>query len=187
VVILGLGNPGKSYLNNRHNVGVKVISELISRSRLIKSWKRKYFRACEIEICGRNVIVAKPSTFMNESGKAALALCTGFGLKPDEILLVYDDINLALGKIRIRKKGSSGGHKGVQSVIEAIGTEEFPRIKLGIGMPSENMDLVDYVLSDFHEDEKPIAQQMIKDAAEAIELVLNEGIEKAMAVFNGKG
>jgi len=187
VVILGLGNPGKNYINNRHNIGVKVISELISRASLSKKWKRKYFRASEIEICGRNVIVARPSTFMNESGKAAIALCTSFDIKPNEILLVYDDVNLALGKIRIRKKGSSGGHKGVQSVIESIGTEEFPRIKLGIGMPSEEMNLVDYVLSDFTEEEKPIVKQMIVDAVDAIGLILKEGIEKAMSIVNGKG
>ncbi|MGB9641906.1 MAG: aminoacyl-tRNA hydrolase [Candidatus Ratteibacteria bacterium] len=187
MVILGLGNPGKNYINNRHNIGAKVISELISRACLTKSWKRKYFRATEIEICGRTVIVARSSTFMNESGKAALALCTSFDIKPDEILLVYDDVNLALGKIRIRKKGSSGGHKGIQSVIESIGTEEFPRIKLGIGMPPEGMDLVEYVLSDFTEEEKPIARQMVKDAADAIELILKEGIEKAMSIVNGKG
>lgn len=187
MVILGLGNPGKKYFYNRHNVGLRVISELLSRVQIIKrTWRQKYFRAREVEICSKNVILATTTTFMNESGTAALAICTKFNIKPDELFLIYDDVNLDPGRLRIKKKGSSGGHKGVQSIIDALGTEEIPRLKLGIGMPEGNQNLVDYVLSDFKDAEKDIVEKMIKDAADAVELILKEGIEKAMAQVNGR-
>jgi len=187
VVILGLGNPGKKYHKNRHNIGARLIEQL--RKKAISTnqvWKQKYFSASEIVISSQQVIVAAPRTFMNESGLAALSICTKFDIKPQELMVVYDDINLEKGVLRIRKKGSSGGHKGVQSIIDYLGTEEFPRIKMGIGMPEPKHDLVEYVLSDFPEEEKDIVQQLITDGTMAVELILNEGIEKAMAVINGK-
>ncbi len=187
MVILGLGNPGKKYHKNRHNIGARLIEQL--RKKAISTnqvWKQKYFSASEIVISSQQVIVAAPRTFMNESGLAALSICTKFDIKPQELMVVYDDINLEKGVLRIRKKGSSGGHKGVQSIIDYLGTEEFPRIKMGIGMPEPKHDLVEYVLSDFPEEEKDIVQQLITDGTMAVELILNEGIEKAMAVINGK-
>lgn len=185
-VILGLGNPGRKYAHNRHNVGVCVISELIKRAATkSRTYKSKYFMAWEIEIGCCSVIVAKPATFMNENWKAAYALCTRFSIKPHELLLIYDDVSLPLGKLRIRKKGSSGGHKGVQSIIENLHTEDFPRLKLGIGSPTDKQNLVEYVLSDFAEEEKTTAEEMIKNAANAVELILKEDIEKAMAKING--
>ncbi len=186
MVILGLGNPGRKYARTRHNAGARVIAELLRRAEAeTQKWKSKYFRAWQIEISSRSIIVAKPTTFMNESGKAALAVCTKFNIKPCELLIVYDDINLPLGKLRVRKKGSSGGHKGVQSIIENLHTEDFLRLKLGIGMPADGEDLVEYVLSGFAEEEKIAAEEMIKNGADAIELILKEGIEKAMSRING--
>lgn len=187
MVILGLGNPGRKYSNNRHNIGARVIKALLLKKdiSIIRRWRQKYFFASEIELSSKHLIVAIPRTFMNESGKAAVSICTKFGIKPEELFLVYDDINLEIGIMRIRKKGSSGGHKGVQSIIESLGTQDIPRLRIGIGMPQDGQDLVDYVLSDFREDEKEIAQKMINEAISAIELIVNQGIEKAMSLVNG--
>ncbi|MCM8759269.1 MAG: aminoacyl-tRNA hydrolase [Candidatus Omnitrophica bacterium] len=188
MVILGLGNPGKKYYNNRHNIGAKVAEEILKRANsVIRRWRQKYFFASSIEIFSKALIVAVPRTFMNESGKAAASICTRFNIKPEELFLIYDDINLEIGMLRIRKKGSSGGHKGVQSIIDALGTENIPRLRMGIGMPQQGQDLVEYVLSDFQKEEKETVQKMIMEAVSAIEILLNEGIEKAMAQVNSKG
>ena len=188
MVILGLGNPGKKYHNNRHNIGARVVEKLIKRAASINQrWKSRYFFAREIELSSKCVIVVVSRTFMNESGKAALAICKKFNIKPGELFLIYDDINLEMGVLRIKKKGSSGGHKGVQSIIQALGTEDIPRLKIGIGMPEPGNDLVRYVLSDFSSEEKNIVEQMINEGATAIEMVLSQGIEKAMSLVNGKG
>lgn len=188
MVILGLGNPGEKYYFNRHNIGARVIEELLKRATSVnKKWRQKYFLASDIEIYSKPVIVAIPRTFMNESGKAAISISTKFNVKPEELFLIYDDINLEIGILKIRRKGSSGGHKGVQSIIDTLGTQDIPRLRMGIGMPQPGKDLVEYVLSNFQEDEKEIAQKMIEDAASVIELILNQDIEKAMAVVNGKG
>ncbi len=187
MVILGLGNPDRKYACTRHNAGKRVIDELLTRkTEEIQNWRSKYFRAWEIKINSHITVVAKPRTFMNESGKAALAINTKFCINPCELLVIYDDINLPLGKLRIRKKGSSGGHKGVQSIIDNLNTENFPRIRIGIGMPANGQNLVEYVLSDFTEEEKNTADEMVKNAADAVELILKEGIEKAMAKINGQ-
>ncbi|MCM8764754.1 MAG: aminoacyl-tRNA hydrolase [Candidatus Omnitrophica bacterium] len=188
MVILGLGNPGRKYYNNRHNIGARVIEALVKRATSIKQkWRCRYFLARKVEISSKLVIVAVPRTFMNESGKAALAICTKFNTKPDELFLIYDDINLELGILRIKRKGSSGGHKGVQSIIDFLGTEEIPRLKIGVGMPEPEQDLVGYVLSDFSSEEKKIAEEIINEGATSIEMLLSQGIEKTMALVNRKG
>ncbi|MCM8822008.1 MAG: aminoacyl-tRNA hydrolase [Candidatus Omnitrophica bacterium] len=188
MVILGLGNPGKKYCNNRHNIGARVAEELLKRPASInQKWRCRHFLANEIEISSGYAIVAVPRTFMNESGKAALGICKKFNIKPGELFVIYDDVNLEMGILRIKRKGSSGGHKGVQSIIDSLGTEDIPRLKMGIGMPQPGQDLVEYVLSDFTEEEKNMVEQMISQGATAVEIVLNQGIEKAMALINGKG
>ena len=187
MVILGLGNPGRKYLYTRHNVGILVVSEILSHraTAKIQTWKSKYFRAWDIEINLIRAIAAKPAVFMNENGKAALGICSKFHIKPSELFVIYDDVNLPLGRLRIRKKGSAGGHKGVQSIIETLATDNFPRLKIGIGRPAEGDDLVEYVLSGFAGREKVLANEMVRNAADVIELILKEGIDKTMAKING--
>ncbi|MCX7705624.1 MAG: aminoacyl-tRNA hydrolase [bacterium] len=188
MVILGLGNPGQKYHNTRHNIGAKVIKELLKTADSVqKKWRHIYFFASEIEIENNKVVVAVPRTFMNESGKAALSICTKFKIKPDELFLIYDDINLEMGTLRIRKKGSSGGHKGVQSIIDLLGTQNIPRLRIGIGKPQAGQNLVDYVLSDFQDDEKELVNQMIQNAVSIIKMILNQGLEKTMSLINAKG
>lgn len=186
MVILGIGNPGRKYAFTRHNAGVMAVKEFLNRTEKIKQFWSRSFRAWETKFENQSIIIVRSSVFMNESGKAALAVCSRFKIKPEELFVVYDDVNLPLGRLRIKRKGSSGGHKGIQSIIQSLNTEEFPRLKIGIGMPADNKDLVDYVLSEFSEEEKEIAEEMIKRAADAIEIVLKEGIEKAMAKVNGQ-
>lgn len=185
VIIVGLGNPGRSYSRTRHNIGFRVIDLLVKKYEPAESWKRKFFLAWQLAIGDRRFIAAKGRTFMNESGLPVQSLCTSFRATPQDLVIVYDDVNLPLGKIRIRRKGSSGGHKGIKSIIETLGTEEFIRIKLGIGEPESGENLVEYVLSEFRREEIKTVSTMLEQATDAIRCILTEGIDRAMTLYNG--
>ena len=190
-LIVGLGNPGRDYANNRHNVGFKCV-DLFGREHGISLTQRgARSKLGTGEIAGIKIVLAKPQTFMNLSGEAVSALVHRYRLSPEDILVIHDDLDLPLGKIRIRERGSSGGHNGLKSIISHLGTQDFPRIRVGIapaeggdGAAAPEVDAIEHVLSDFTEAEKTVMGEAYAKAAAAIECVLTEGIAAAMNKYN---
>ncbi len=182
--IIGLGNPGEAYAGTRHNVGFWVVSLLAQRHAIPLNHHRYNARYGHGEIAGVPVLLVQPMTFMNRSGEAVRPLLKAHQLTPQQMLVVYDDVALPLGTLRLRPRGSAGGHNGMRSIIAVLGTEEFPRLRIGIGAPPEGMDTADYVLSPFDEHEKPLMRQMLEHAADACEAWLTEPIEQVMSRFN---
>lgn len=185
VLITGLGNPGAYYAGTRHNIGFRVIDRLAS-GLYATNWRLKCKAlAGSADLSGEKVILAKPQTYMNRSGEAVKALLKWYGLGNFDLLVICDDLDLPPGQLRIRKKGSDGGHQGLKSVIEMIGSKEFVRIRVGIGRPAEpGMDVADWVLGRFSAEEEPVIEQVIEKAAQAAQVVVTDGPEKAMNRFN---
>jgi len=183
-LLVGLGNPGIEYAFTRHNVGFWVIDELLSRcgTRLKEAKCHSYF--VQASLGEKEVILAKPLTFMNRSGVAVAALLKLFSLAPENLLVIYDDLDLPLGRIRLRPGGGSGGHKGVASIIALLKNEGFPRLRVGVGRPATGEDEVDYLLSPFTPQEERKILQSVLTAADAIEVFLSKGLEEAMNRFN---
>jgi len=182
--VIGLGNIGDKYSGTRHNLGFEVINAISYKWRVRpKPGKGNYYFAHH-KYAGRIITLVWPTAYMNNSGMAAEQVMEVLSLTPEEILVVYDDLNLPLGKIRIRQGGSSGGHNGIGSVIEHTGTENIPRIRLGIGPLPENADQVNFVLGKFSEDEQKFADKMIGQAADAVLYSLKHGLEDAMTKYN---
>jgi PTH1 family peptidyl-tRNA hydrolase len=181
---IGLGNPGRRYALTRHNLGFRVI-EVLSRRLVITL--RLIQGPCLLGT-GRldhdRIGLAQPATYMNESGRAVAFLQDHLNLEPKELLVICDDVNLPLGKIRLRRGGSDGGHRGLASVIATLASTEFPRLRLGVGMPPEGEDLVDYVLQECEPEEQPLVAEMIEGAADAVVACFQEGLETAMNRFN---
>jgi PTH1 family peptidyl-tRNA hydrolase len=182
-LVVGLGNPGPDYATSRHNVGFQCVRTLARRHGLSFSATRSRARIAEGAILGQPVVLARPQTYMNLSGQSVKGLAQWLHLAPADILVIYDDLDLPLGRVRLRPGGSAGGHRGVRSIIDALGTQDFPRLRVGIGRPEGN-DAVDYVLGDFTADERRLMAQAYERAAEAVECVLTEGLEAAMNRFN---
>ncbi len=183
-IVVGLGNPGRRYEGTRHNVGFEVIDELARRWQAASPQLRFDAALTDIILDGEKVWLAAPQTFMNASGRAVRRLLDFFGLEPDRLLVVCDDLNLELGRLRMRRGGSSGGQKGLEDIIRNLGTQEFPRLRIGIGRPPPGWDPADYVLSRFRPSEKDRIEQAIVRAAEGVELWVREGIENAMNRIN---
>jgi PTH1 family peptidyl-tRNA hydrolase len=183
-ILCGLGNPEPRYRSNRHNLGFMALDTLSRRHAL--SWRQGPgpARVARWRVAGRAVTLIEPLTFMNESGAALAKLG---GAAADEILVVCDDLNLPLGSLRLRLRGGSGGHKGLDSVIERFGTENFPRLRLGIGAPPAGVDWVEFVLSDFLPEERDAVDRMLETAADAIETAVHRGLDTAMQRFNATG
>jgi PTH1 family peptidyl-tRNA hydrolase len=181
-LIVGLGNPGRKYQGTRHNVGFMVIDALARRHGIHVRARRSKALVGEGAVAGEQVILAKPLTFMNLSGEAVGGLVRRYRLAASDLVVVCDDVNLPLGRLRVRAKGSAGGHKGLKSIIRALGTEEFARVRIGIGSPAG--DMVDYVLSRFKRVEAPEARRMVTRGTDAVEAILTCGIEEAMNEFN---
>ena len=173
-LILGLGNPGPRYELTRHNAGFLVLDNLADKYKinLTQHKYRSLYGKGEIE--GLPVILAKPMTYMNESGKAVKALLSGFNLSPEQILIVHDDIDLPLGKIKTKFKGGDGGQLGIRSAIETLQTRDFCRIRIGIDRPEERDDIVDYVLSPFAEEESSLLNEVMDKAVHTVEAALKE-------------
>jgi len=182
--IIGLGNPGPKYAETRHNVGFRVIDLLAARHRFPAPQRMLQAIIGEGEIENSQVLLVKPMTFMNESGRAVSRVCAHFDLSPAGLLIIYDDINIDLGMLRLRREGSSGGHKGMQSVIDHLGTEQIPRLRLGIGRLPPEAEARSFVLSPFEPDEEEAAEALIHQAGDAVEYLLAEGIETTMSRFN---
>lgn len=182
-VIVGLGNPGKKYAQTRHNVGFDVIDYLAYRNDIeIKKIKHKALVGQGI-IDGKKVMLVKPQTFMNLSGQSVLEIFEYYKIDLNKLIVIYDDIDIDLGRVRIRKKGSGGTHNGMRNIIYLLQKDEFPRVRIGIGRPIHG-DLVSYVIGKFKEEEKEDIILSIKLAAEALECMVGEGIDKAMNRYN---
>jgi PTH1 family peptidyl-tRNA hydrolase len=185
--IVGLGNPGKKYRYTRHNVGYRVLDEIAGRFRL--AWTERGFseRAFTAVPPGgeAGVLLVRPLTYMNLSGLAVSEVLRDYEVQPTEVLVIHDDMDLPLGKVRFRRKGSSGGHRGVESLIEEMGTSDFPRLKIGIGRPPEGVDPVEYVLNRFSDEEEEILTEVLRLAAGAALDAVTRGIEWAMSRYNG--
>ena len=185
-LIAGLGNPGKEYENTRHNAGFMVLDALADKLGADISEKKHKALCGKAVIGGQKVILLKPQTYMNSSGESIRAAADYYKVDPEDILVVYDDISLAPGQLRIRAKGSAGGHNGIKSIIAHLGSQEFPRIKVGVGAKPDRMDLADYVLGHFSQVETRIMEDAVKEAAQAVQAIILDGIETAMNRYNGK-
>ena len=189
-LIVGLGNPGKSYARSRHNVGFRCLNYFARRHSVRLDRRQCRARVGVAQVSSQRVLLARPATFVNLSGQSVACLVNKHHVHLGDLLVVYDDLDLPLGKIRLRQSGSSGGHRGMNSIISALGSEDFPRIRVGIGRPPgqkqsvSEEDIVNYVLSDFSAQEETVVRPAIARTAEAIECFLNEGIEAAMNEFN---
>ena len=185
-IIAGLGNPGKEYENTRHNAGFMVLDALADRLGADVSEKKHKALCGKAVIEGQKVMLIKPQTYMNSSGESIRAAADYYKVAPEEILVIYDDISLAPGQLRVRAKGSAGGHNGIKSIIAHLGTQEFPRVRVGVGEKPPRMDLADYVLGHFSQGERKIMDEAVKEAAEAVIEAVTEGIEHAMNDHNRK-
>jgi len=183
-LIVGLGNPGARFERTRHNAGYRVIEEL-ARDSQTGAWSaRCQSRVCTATIAVEQVVLAKPLTFMNASGRAVQLLLAEFAVDPKELILILDDLNLPLGRIRIRERGSAGGHLGLESVVRMLNSDEIIRVRLGIGEENMPEDKAGFVLSDFPPDSKAKLEEMTARAAQAVRLMITDGVSQAMSVFN---
>ena len=185
-IIAGLGNPTSQYEGTRHNAGFDVIDVIAEKYNISVDGKKNRAYIGKGMIEGQKVILAKPQTYMNLSGESIRGLVDYFKVdEAQELLIIYDDISLPPGQIRIRKKGSAGGHNGMKSIIQHLGTDVFMRIKVGVGEKPKKYDLADYVLSRFSKEDREKMEQAFKDAADAVEVMITEGADAAMNRFNG--
>mgnify|MGYP004465618407 FL=1 len=184
-IIAGLGNPGREYDMTRHNIGFEVIDYLAEQYN-VKVNKLKFKSLYgETNLGGEKVYLVKPQTYMNLSGEAIREFCAFYKIPSENVIIINDDISLEAGKVRIRRKGSAGGHNGLKSIIYQLGTDEFPRIKMGVGAPKhEGYDLADYVLGRFTKDEIPILEDAIIRASKAAVEIVREGVDSAMNKYS---
>ncbi len=186
-LIVGLGNPGSDYVNTRHNAGFQAVDALAAALG-VKVNKIKFKALCAAaNYRGQKLLLMKPETFMNASGIAVEAAAHFYKLPPERVLVLFDDISLPVGKIRVRKSGSAGGHNGIKSIIAMLHTEDVPRVKIGVGAkPHPDYDLADWVLSAFSKQEQPELDRALGNARDAALCIVTDGCEKAAANFNGK-
>ena len=182
-LIVGLGNPGPEYKGTRHNIGFELIDRLAERHRIKLDRSKHQARLGTGKVFETSVVMVKPLTYMNLSGRAVAPLMREYGLKPDHVLVLADDTDLPPGRIRLRAEGSAGGHNGHKSLIQTLGTQEYPRLKIGIGRTSKD-ETIDHVLGPFHPDERGDIDRALKRCEEAIEALFLRGIEAAMNVAN---
>ena len=187
MLVVGLGNPGDGYVTTRHNVGFQVANRLAKRARAEFALKAAESRIAEGALGSTRIAIARPQTFMNDSGKAVRKLLDRYRLDPEKMIVVFDEVDLPLGKIRIREKGGPGTHNGMRSIVSAVG-EGFARVRVGVAPAdpaTEIPDLAEYVLTPFTADERAEADRVIGRAAEALEVALRDGLRRAMDEFNG--
>lgn len=185
-IIAGLGNPTKEYAGTRHNVGFEVIDRLAEDCRIDVSMRKHKAICGKGYIDGQKVILCKPQTYMNLSGESLREMADYYKVAPEDIIVIFDDISLDPGQLRIRAKGSAGGHNGIKSIIAHLGTQEFPRVKVGVGEKPKGWDLADYVLSRFGSEDRKLMDEAVKEAGEAVRLMIGEGVDKAMNKYNVK-
>ena len=182
-LIVGLGNPGRKYSRTRHNVGFMVAEEIAERNKITFVEKKEGYRIGRGSVEGRKVLIVEPLLYMNLSGQPLRAVVRKVSVRPDTIVVVHDDLDMETGKLRIRQTGSSGGHKGIESVIQSLGFRDFIRVKIGIGREA-GVPAEEYVLKKFRKDEIGLIRDAIQEASEAIRSIISEGVEKAMNKYN---
>jgi PTH1 family peptidyl-tRNA hydrolase len=191
-LIAGLGNPGAKYAGNRHNIGFMCLDHFARENSLSFTRSSSQAKIAEGRIAGHDIILAKPQTFMNNSGVSVGGLVRKFKVKFENMIIVHDDLDLPLGRIRIRLGGSSGGHNGINSIVQHIGNQEFVRVRVGIGRPNGQEtgkngedDVINHVLGDFSSEEKAIMQEVIPCVSKVIQCLLETGLTEAMNKYNG--
>lgn len=188
-LVVGLGNPGREYETSRHNIGFRVVDKLAADAGASWQTRPKFESAvAEVKLAGRTVWLAKPQTFMNASGRACAALLHWHKFAPDQMLVVVDDADLDVGRLRLREQGSAGGHRGLLSIAQSAGSEQYPRLRIGIGRPEPGRaadGLVGFVLGRFREDERAQVDEAVARAAKAVECAVARGVAAAMNEFNG--
>lgn len=183
-IVVGLGNPDRKYENTRHNAGFICIDKFAEKHGVtIDRLKYKAYCAA-VEIGDKRVLLMKPQTYMNNSGQSVVEAMNFYKIPPENVVIIFDDISLDVGLMRVKRKGSDGGQKGMRSIIYLSGKDNFPRVKVGIGHKPEKWDLADWVLSQFTDDETKIIDDVTEKAADAVELILNGNIDKAMNLYN---
>ena len=186
-LIAGLGNPGPEYEKTRHNTGFMSLDLLAARLQVKVSKERFKALTAQADFDGQRLLLMKPQTYMNASGIAIEAAAHFYKIPPERVLVLFDDISLPVGKLRIRKNGSAGGHNGIKSIISSLGTDAFPRVKVGVGdKPHPDYDLADWVLSNIPKEDQEAFQTALHHAAEAALCIVENGTEKAASAYNGK-
>lgn len=183
-LLAGLGNPGREYAGNRHNLGFMAVDRFAAAHGVLLGRVQNQALVGQLKLGNATVVLAKPQTFMNLSGNAIAALMRFYKLPPENLLVIYDELDLPLGTIRLREKGGAGGHNGMRSLIRHLG-EGFPRLRLGIDRPPGQMPAAAYVLQDFSRGEQPIVDEMLDTAVQAMDTFVRDGVQRAMTRFNG--
>ena len=184
-LVVGLGNPGNKYTYTRHNSGFLCLDMLSDKLNIRIDRLKFKSLICDTNINGHRCIVMKPQTFMNNSGEAVRECAAFYKIPAEKVIVIYDDISLDVGKLRIRRKGTDGGHNGIKSIIYHLNSDQFPRIKVGCGKkPHPDYDLIDWVISEFKKDELKALEPALSNACKALELMLDNNIEKAMNLYN---
>lgn len=186
VFIVGLGNPGTRFSATRHNIGFEVIDRLAYDYNIKVDKKKHHAFVGKGVIKGEKVVLMKPQTYMNDSGRAIADALNFYKEDSDAVIIVFDDTSLDIGRLRIRERGSAGGHNGIKSIISHLGTQEFDRVKVGVGEKPPGWNLADYVLSRFDDSEMTIVRKSVKMSADAVAHMVDQGAQKAMNLYNGK-
>jgi PTH1 family peptidyl-tRNA hydrolase len=186
-VVVGLGNPGREYADTRHNLGFRVVDELLRRAGTRARRGAGDYELASARLAGITVLLVKPTAYVNRSGRALDQLGGRYSFSRAEVLAIVDDVSLPFGKLRLRPSGSAGGHNGLRSLVESLGDGGFPRLRLGVGAAPPGADLADYVLAPFATDEQRALPEFVARAADAVERVLTAGVECAMTVVNSAG
>lgn len=186
-VIVGLGNPDRQYQNTRHNIGFDVIDAIAEKNHITVGEKKHKAVIGKGYLGGQKVVLVKPQTYMNLSGESVRQVIDFYKVdEREELIVISDDVSLDVGQIRIRKKGSAGGHNGLKNIILHLGHDEFKRVKMGVGEKPEGRDLADYVLGHFSKEEREIMDESVRRAADAVEVMITEGADAAMNLYNKK-
>ena len=189
--LAGLGNPGAQYAATRHNAGWMLLDALAERGRVLDQREKENVHLARLQLGPDSIWLLRSKTYMNDSGRAVAQACQTLQLQPADVLVAYDDIDLPLGQIRIRRNGGAGGHRGMESLIQHLGTQRFPRVRLGVrgegrGRDSAYQDTADYVLSEFETDEVPTLEEMIDRGVAAVRMIMRRGLGTAMNSYNQK-
>jgi PTH1 family peptidyl-tRNA hydrolase len=185
-IIVGLGNPGRKYEHTRHNAGFTAIDELVRILRVDRVQEKNHAQIGRARIGSEDSLLVKPQTFMNDSGRAVAAVMKDAYCTVSDLIVIHDELDLSLGTVRVKTGGGHGGHNGLRSLIEYLGSPDFVRVRIGIGRPAPNIDPADYVLSPFHAEERTVAEEAVVKAAEAVRVIVTEGPAGAMNSINQK-